>query len=531
MHIQTLEADTPPADTDSHVVPTIQEQLNLLTRFRKDPVFFFDKVLKVSKDDKGDGGLWHKQEEVLHALTIYNKIACYSGHSLGKDFIGGGLPLWWLSCYDDAIVIMTAPTDRQVEGIMWAELTEHYNRAGGEAVFGGRLITKKFSLSPKRFCLAFTTKESKSNGVGKAQGWHSPNILIIMSEAQAIDDEIYQQLDGITTAPNSKILLLGNPLRSTGAYAIASRGKEYHHIHMNCLDNPNYIQDRTVIRGLASRQWVLDMKEKHGEDSPVWQGRVLGIVPDCTIDAIISHQLARSRINTEVYSPFIEKRRILTIDPAGQGDDPCQYYVMEEGKIIHSITEGFSTAPIIRENAFHLVIKYKCHAVVGDKIGEGSGALEVLQEKLALFGIPVFYYKGSYAKEHLSKPETYLNLRAESMFEARDSLSRQHACFPSDEELLLEATEHTYFFNKKGLYQVIDKDTIKRSIGRSPNKWDAFVIGIWGLKRLGDITNKRNYRWSLADSGNPHGKFGGSSNHGNPWNKNKNKDYGNYGGK
>lgn len=472
--------------------PTKEYSKKLQKGFQTQPVKYFNDVLKVQ--------LWKKQEEVLNSLVKHKKVACFSGHSLGKDFIGGGLPLWWLSCYKDAIVVMTAPSDRQVEGIMWAELTRHYNRAGGDSVFGGKLLIKKYEITPQRKVLAFTTQDK--NGVGKMHGWHTENMLIIISEAQGVEDSIYEQLDGITTAPNSKVVLFGNPVITSGYYARMFRTKEYHKINMNCLDNPNYLQRKTVLPGLASYEWVEEMREKHGENSPVWQAKVLGIVPDISVNSIISQKLARSRVNSPVFKKYYTKRRILAVDPAGMGDDPTQFYVMEEGKIIHSETLGQLTAPELKQKAFDLVIDFECHAVAGDGIGIGEPSLQDLDKTLEKFNIPVFIFKASYSKpEHLDLPNTYYNLRAEAMFQAKEALENSHACFNGDEDLLTEACEHTYFYNKQsGKIQVIDKDTIKDALGTSPNKWDAFYIGIWGLRKLGDITNKSTARWVLSQS-------------------------------
>jgi len=200
--------------------------------------------------------------EILKAIVKYKKVAVASGNSLGKDYTAGGLAIWWLSAYYPAKVIITAPTDRQVRNILWTELERHFQRADGEKVLGGDLKAQEWFLEQDRFCIAFTTKEVKGQ-TGKFQGYHSSNLLVIVSEAQAVDDNIFEQIEGVATSENSRILLLGNPLHTTGYFAKALQGSDYHSIHLSCLENPNYIEKKEIIPGLASYEWVENMRKKY----------------------------------------------------------------------------------------------------------------------------------------------------------------------------------------------------------------------------------------------------------------------------
>ena len=75
--------------------------------------------------------IWKLQKELLDiipsAISERKHIYIASGHALGKDFICAGVGLWFLHCYSPSIVILTAPTDRQVQKIMWGETLNHWN--------------------------------------------------------------------------------------------------------------------------------------------------------------------------------------------------------------------------------------------------------------------------------------------------------------------------------------------------------------------------------------------------------------------
>ena len=50
------------------------------------------------------------------------------------------------------------------------------------------------------------------------QGFHSPNMLIVVGEADGVSDEIYEAIDAVMTAPDPLLLLIGNPTTVTGAF-------------------------------------------------------------------------------------------------------------------------------------------------------------------------------------------------------------------------------------------------------------------------------------------------------------------------
>jgi len=436
------------------------------------PEMYFERVLRAQ--------LWEGQRRVLRALIQHRWVAVGSGHALGKDFIGGGLPLWFNHTHYPSKVILTAPTDRQVESIMWAELSTHYERGGGKKIMGGKLTVKNLSFDEDWFTTAFTTKETKGQ-TGKFQGYHSPNILVIVSEAQAVDDTIFEQIEAVMTSKNSYLLLLGNPLRSSGYYARSLRARsEFHVVNLNCMDNPNYIQRKEVIPGLATYEWVEKMRKKYGDDSPIWQGRVLGQVPDSSIDNVIFFADAEAAIERRLILPITDRRVLITNDPATFGDDECFTYVQEEGKFSMDADHSILAKKPTTEIAGHLIVlrkKTDADGIAVDTIGEGRGVADNLNDARET----VIEFKGS--NEALDKKQ-FQNQRAEAWWYAREQFAKGRVSIPDDPILLEELTEVKYFINRRGLIQIEDKEDIKERIGRSPNRADALVQGLWVMRDL-----------------------------------------------
>jgi len=101
---------------------------------------------------------------------------------------------------------------------MWRETTRHWNNKIVD--LGGEIFTEpKLMIDNKKkwFMLGFTTKETgatKEGGGGKFQGYHERNICVIVTEAQAIPDEFYDQIDGVATSQNCLVIFIGNPTRA-----------------------------------------------------------------------------------------------------------------------------------------------------------------------------------------------------------------------------------------------------------------------------------------------------------------------------
>ena len=259
-----------------------------------------------------------------------------SGHAMGKDFlISGRGTLWFVECFAPCKVIMTGPTDRQVREIMWAELEKAYNNRVIKDAFG-RMITCKLDLAEDWCILAFTTKET-GEGAGKFQGAHSPRIMIVVSEAQKVEEKIYDQIDGLTTSGIVLQCYLGNPLRTTGRFAKMIRDTSNNRVmNLNCYESPNVIHKREIVPGLCSHFWVEDKEKKWNADGskkdPRYRARVLGLLPNTSINTVFSEELYESCVNKTIIESV--QRGCVVADPARFGDDDMVIKAFKNGREI-----------------------------------------------------------------------------------------------------------------------------------------------------------------------------------------------------
>jgi len=188
-------------------------------------------------------------------------------------------------------------------------------------------------------------------------------------------------------------------------------------------------------------------------------------------------------------------RRIVSIDVARRGDDHSVFYAIENGKVIgredwekKSTMETVGLAQIFAK-------KHKdIQAFAVDEIGVGGGVADRLQE----LGKQVVFVNSS-RKSHFK--DRFYNVRAEIYQYGADELEAGRAQIQADDVDLQEQLSWAKYkeIKSSGVFQVEAKDDIKKRYGRSPDNADAFLAGLWALKRA-DVVVKKD-RWAPKDKG------------------------------
>ena len=113
---------------------------------------FVKKVLGESPYDK--------QEEILKAVAGHRRVSVVGCNGSGKDWAAARAVLWWMYSRSPAKAIVTGPTSRQVDDIVWNEIRSAYGRASD--VLAGRMFrTARYQLDEQSFALGFATNSPK----------------------------------------------------------------------------------------------------------------------------------------------------------------------------------------------------------------------------------------------------------------------------------------------------------------------------------------------------------------------------------
>ena len=423
-------------------MPTNQKIQAFREKVRSDPVWFIEHVLKSS--------LWPKQRDIVNAVRDSAEVSVRSCHASGKTYTAARIVHWWLASWDDAVVISTAPTFRQVEQILWREIR---SSAAGRGLYPpAAVLNTKIQLSDKWFALGLST-----DNPDQFQGFHSPHLLVIGDEAPGIGEEIFQAMDGLTA---TKTLLLGNPTQNTGRFADTFKKQNVAKIQISAFDVP-------MIPGLITEKDIIKIREYYGEESDVYRVRVLGEFPKSDVDTLISVDDVYKAMQREVtVLPQWEKK--MGVDPARFGDDRTIIVIRQMERVL--IKEHFSKQDTMQTvgNIIRLAKEYKVLPtnINIDAIGIGAGIVDRLHEQgWDVCGINVALP----AKD----TEHYLNLRAELYDVARQWIKK--ASMPQDDDFY-ELANVKYRFNSSGKLQIESKDDMKKRGLPSPDVADAVVL-------------------------------------------------------
>ena len=277
---------------------------------------------------------WSKQTEILNALPHHQRIAVKSGNGLGKGFTAAIALLWFLHTHQPAIALSTAPTFRQVRHILWRQIHNLHRR--NPKTLGGQLHDTRWELAPDRYALGLS-----ADTADQFQGFHSPNLLLIVDEAEGVAEPIYEAIEAIMTTAHAQLLLIGNPTTNTGAFRRAFHQEQqiYKTITMSALDSPNLTAGQTRIPGLATKQWVQQRANLWGPDNPLYQARILGQFPTQTQDALINltHLETATRLPNQSLDSQPEPAAANHPSPTNGNPDPttppCHSEQSEESKM------------------------------------------------------------------------------------------------------------------------------------------------------------------------------------------------------
>jgi hypothetical protein len=478
--------------------PIIAAREEKLQAWREDPVLYFEQRLGISPDRMDE-----HEKAMLRALpeAILQKkpIVVTSANAMGKDWtISGRASLWFFECFGPCKVIMTATGERQVLDVMWSEMKAAYN-SRPDLDEMGKMVSGKLEAGDNWFISAFTTREQKDQP-GKFQGAHSPRLMVIVSEAQGVEDIIFEQIESLTMADVCLAIYLGNPLTNVGRFAKMIDDPENNIIiRLNAYDCVNVKEKKVILPGLVTWDWVQDKEKRWNADGsgrdPRYMARVLGLKPTSSINSVISKDLY-TRCVRRPLSWWSDRRGSIGVDPALTGVDDMVLYAMESGKFLDKLVIPNCEAPEACAKIAAFQKKNFPEDICTVTIDcDGLGApIAQFYRKMKPNTVELIEFKGS-CSDHKVIGEEYLNHRSEASFYAKQRMLDGHISLPEDEQCEEEATTELYFTNRKnGRLQIEDKVDIKSRLGRSPNTWDAAKLAIWGFKTAKAIKRKDSWR-------------------------------------
>lgn len=433
---------------------------NLCQLYRNQPIEFF-------KDAWPGILIWDKHEEILNAIAEQRRIIVPSGHGVGKTWLMARVALWFLYCFYPSKVITTAPTWPQVEKLLWSEIKKAYNTSA--IPLGGRILSTEIKIDEDWFAVGFSTKGKASErefGTPRFQGYHSENLLVIIDEAPGVEHEIWTSIASLVTATNNKVIAIGNPTSPTGPFYDATKSELWNKVKISCFDHPNVKTNSIVIEGAVTTEWIEERRKEWGEDSPLWQTKILGEFPTEGDDTLIPLAWVEACVGLDLSR---EGERKLGVDVARKGNDKTAFCTIIGQCVepIEAVNKKDTNYTIGRIGELHRENQYDQISV--DDTGVGGGVTDGCEDN----GMEVNAINFG---ERAQEEERFENIKAELYWNLREAIRDKLLSLPDDKELINQLCSIKYDYTRKQRIKIESKDDMRKRGFKSPDKADALAI-------------------------------------------------------
>lgn len=418
---------------------------------------------------------WSKQVEIGQSIADHRYTAVQSCHDTGKSYTASRAMCWWLDEHPlgEAFVVSTAPTQTQVEAILWREV----GRAHRKGDLPGRItsgMVPQWKLGNE--IVGYGRKPQDLVNIEEAMaafsGIHALYVLIVIDEAGGVPEWMYDAVDTLATNENARVLAIGNPDDPSSHFEKITRpGSGWNVIKIPYDETPNFTDEEVsdyVSAQLISPTWVEERKKRWGVGSPRYISKVLGEFPEITDDTLIPPKLLR--LATENELPGHEKGRY-AMDVARFGDDETVIYRNRGGVIRFEASahkqDTMQTAGLAMT---FLRPHNKAVPMVVDADGLGAGPYDRLRELKQ----PAIAFHGGHSPYD---KERFINRRSEVYWNFREMCENGEIDLDAtDEDALAQLGNIKWSLDSRGRVKVETKDEMRKRGVSSPDRADTIVM-------------------------------------------------------
>lgn len=253
------------------------------------------------------------QERILRAVDEHDRVAVRSAHGIGKTTTATWLTHHWLATRKPSLVVTLAGTWNHLEDKLWPEIHQWGQNWKLREAFEWQTLGIYGRANPA----GWRAEASSSDKAPAVEGFHSPNLLVLIDEAKFLPDEIYGAIRGALTqvsrgGQRPKVVVLSTPpLVKVGWYVelFGTRNAGWHTLHISGLESPR-----------VSKEWAGDMAADYGTESAIYQSKVLGEIPEGGAGAVIELRWIEAAMNVRANEKDM-RPAVITCDVAREGED------------------------------------------------------------------------------------------------------------------------------------------------------------------------------------------------------------------
>ena len=195
-------------------------QENSFIQYQDDPVSFGEKILKETYTPE--------VKTLMESVRDNPVTVAQSANAVGKTHAAARVAVYWFKCFPDCqVYTAAAPPENNLKKLLWGEIGTLIER--NPDVFKNDTVTAlHIAKSAQSFLTGVTipTSGTAAQREAKFSGKHSPNLLFILDEADAIPDEVYRGIESCMSGGHARLLVMFNPRAEVGeAYRMIRDGR------------------------------------------------------------------------------------------------------------------------------------------------------------------------------------------------------------------------------------------------------------------------------------------------------------------
>ena len=445
------------------------ELFDLVESYRRDILKFVRTEFQVEPEP-------YQREALLAfadpAYSVRKVIMCSSA-GVGKSAVLAWGTLWFMLTQGSEL--------SHPKGIMCsmttANLYDGLHRECAKWIGASGLLKELFEINQKRIAAkgyattwnttvrAYNPNADKDEAGRVLSGLHGEYLLYVVDEAGAIIPEIGQSIDqglGEKQAKFVRLIAAGNPMSKQSLLYKESQDKKNWVFHISSdPDDPMRSQR-------MSKEWAQEQIDEYGRESTWVKIFVLGQFPDVAMETLLDEKQVDEAMASEI-GPDMSRELKVGVDVARFGADANVWFPRRGLYAYMYSVLGEGRTQELYEKTINVINKLgEGIPVVDGTGGYGAGLVDMLSE--GGFS-PAEINFGSKADDE----ERFYNKRSEMYWRGAEWVKRGGR-LPTCPELKKELTSMLYSFDEKGRYRLESKEQIRKRLGMSPDRADAWAL-------------------------------------------------------
>jgi len=484
-------------------------------QYQTDPVGFGEEIL---------GERFTDDVKVMMESVRDNIITlARSANAVGKTHGAARVAIWFYKCFGNCqVYTAAAPPESNLRNLLWGEIGSIIEKHP-DLFKRDEVKNLHVSRSAQSFLTGVTipTSGSEAQREAKFSGKHSPNLLFVVDEGDAVPDEVFRGIESCMSGGHARLLIMLNPRAEAGEAYRMSRDRKAKVVSLSAFNHPNVVEGRDVIPGAVTRettvrrinQWCRPLAEGEPVDGecfelpkflegavasrqdgqsydplrpgwykvmePAFAYMVLGQYPSKGSAQLISRawvMQARQRWDAYVAEhgerPPQYSMAVMGLDVGEYGSDSNAACFRCGGFVERLTTWGGIDTIQTADRAIGLYRERNALRCNVDATGIGAGVAPYMARQ-GCSAVPVKVASSPTQKTDMGE---FQILRDQLWWACREWLRADPgAMLPPDEYLIEELLVPTYEI-RNGKIRVMPKDTMRELLRRSPDRADALCL-------------------------------------------------------